>query len=126
MLKSGRIKEWMTSEELERVINNPSEYFTQALLVGSRILPARSFFALRKFIEPLFSITNPHNYTSNYTVTIHQKLNILWLILETIRGFDVGERFLWRTTLEVVNGLIPILLELRSDNVDPLIITTRR
>ena len=47
ILKIGWIKEWATSEELEHVINNPSEYLTQSLLVGLRILPARSWNALK-------------------------------------------------------------------------------
>ena len=112
----------MTSEELERVINNPSEHSIQAILVGLRILcPARSFFAVMKFTEPLSLITNPHNHNiSGYKVSIHRKLNILWLILETIRGFDVREKFLWRTTLDDVAALIKVLLKLmRKTNEYP-------
>ena len=72
------------------------------------------------FIEPLSSITHPEHMTSHYAYTTQQKLNIFWLILETFRGLDVRvDEDLWRSTVEVVIGLIQTLLELRRNNVYP-------
>jgi len=118
--KSGRIREWMTAEELERVIKNPSEHLTQSLLVGLRILSNTSWFALKWFIQPVYSKPLHQHFIPIYCgLTTHQKLNMLWLILGTLQGYDAREEGLWPVTLKFVEDLIETLLELRRKNVYP-------
>jgi len=111
ILRTGRVQEWMTSEELDRVINNPSEHKIQSFLVGMRILSGISWDAVKSFFGRFEDILRN---TTSYSII--QKISMLWVTLDTIRCFDVREKGLWFVTLQTAGSLIETLLKLERDD----------
>jgi len=110
-----RIVEWVSSDELEDVIQQRSQHEIQAFLVRSRILSTRSWDA----VESLFG-----DYRGIFIKLVDQRrfaemLNMQWSMLESIGCFEAQEKYLWLTTLIIVDNLIQTLLKLQRN--DPLL-----
>jgi len=114
-----RVVEWTTLEELEKVIQNPSQHVIQSFLVRLKILSSRNWVAVISFFS---------DYTDNkdgiFSKLMDQRrfvelLNMQWSMLESIRCFEALEIDLWPTTLEIVYSLIKTLLKLERN--DPLL-----
>jgi len=122
-LKSGQAGEWITSAELENVINHPEEYNYQSYLVRLRIYSKTSWRAVLDLYQDSFShcITDLKNQGR-----LVDLFDLLWVTLETIRHFDyepegVGSSiFDLRSMIDnVVKNLIRMLSKLKMD--DPLL-----
>jgi len=96
--KTGRIAEWTTAEELERVILN---HYT---------------------VNKLFTeyIDRYHKRPVEEEIRDVDWLHIQWSMLEIIRHFDPSENGLWRKTLIVVQDLMQTLSKIGQLN-DPLL-----
>lgn len=116
--ETGRVVEWVTLEELERVIQS-CEFKVQSFLVRSRIVSAISWDA---FTSLLFG-----DFGSCWTIVdksialVKQKrfgdlLGILWSLLETMQRFHLQEERLRSKTLEVFNCLFVTLKHLHTND----------
>jgi len=115
---TGRLLEWTTSEDLERVIQHPSEQEIQSFLVRLRILSTKSWKATKSLFE---------SYSSHILSQLEEQgsfvdlVSIAWSMLETIRDdFDAQEKGLWLTTLKIVCSLNQALVKL-GERKDPLL-----
>jgi len=103
ILKTVQVVEWATEEELEHVIQHPSEHVVQSFLVLSRIFSLKSWIAVQGLFEKSFSyifrLVKQHRFA--------ESLDILWSMLEMIRSrYNAREEGLCKTALEVVDRLI--------------------
>jgi len=119
ILKSGRVKEWVTLEEMEDVVYYSSEHQIQSFRVGMRILSGISWDAVKDFIDEFGRLLWPYSrYIINYQPSIKQKIHVLWETLDTICCFDVRENDILSIVLSTVERLIQTLQKLGRD--DPL------
>ncbi len=113
--KPGRIVEWTTSEELERVIQHRSEEEIQSFIIRLRILSTKSWAAVGSiYFDYKKRIRYDNSSQLNQFVA---GLNIYWSLLETIPTFDSREKGLWETTSSVVCDLIFTLINIERDNL---------
>jgi len=89
-LKSGLTKEWTTFEELEHVIQHPSEHEIQSILVRLRILSGRGCKAICNGIHVILSHRSCWSILEQGRYV--EVLDILWAILELLRRVDPAER----------------------------------
>lgn len=113
-LESVAAVEWVTSDQLERVIHHPHEYVYQAFLVQMRIFYKKSWGAFKS----ASSVFNSLNYAR--IVGLRRFLNILCAILEIIPRFSVIVKGLWETTIQVVESLLMTLSTLERDSPELL------
>ncbi len=59
ILKSGRVKEWETREEMEHTIEHRSEHRIQSFLIGLRILSGISWDAVKSFFDQFPHLISP-------------------------------------------------------------------
>jgi len=112
LMKTGRIVEWVTAEELESAIQNHSVHEIQSFLVLLRILSDRGWDAVKSICAD-----NIHDgilricllkFKGRYVEWLHIK----WSVLETIRRFHPREEGLWATTLILIGDLLWTLSKL--------------
>jgi len=117
VLKSGHAGEWLTSDELEEVIDHPEEYEYQSFLVRLRICSNKTWRAVLELHEDSFTncITDLKNQGR-----LVDLLDVLWATLETIKLFDFEQNYDLRSMIDnVVENLIMMLSQLKMN--DPLL-----
>jgi len=117
-LKSGQAGEWITSDQLEKVIEHPLEYKTQSYLVRLRICSERS----RGAVLDLLHDSSFSNCLEDLTEQgrLVDLLDVLWATLEIIHRFDHESDYeLCSMTDYVVEQIIWMLSQLERD--DPLL-----
>jgi len=113
-LKSGLTKEWTTSEELEQVIQHPSEHDIQSILVQLRILSSRSCRGICYAIHDICKNGNCWNILEQGRYV--ELLDILWAMLELMRRDDPAKSEFDETTVLVYNCLISTLLKMKTNS----------
>ena len=117
-LKSGRIAEWISEDQLEGVIN-PFEYKLQSFYTLLRIFSSLSSEAVSILRGAFFECVNELWTAQRYADLI----DILWATLEVIRRIDPLELYdLSLMTDNVVGNLIHLMSEL--EYVDPLLFSS--
>jgi len=97
--KSGLAPEWVTSAELEHVMEHPSEYLIQSFLIGLRICSSKSCRAVCTFVDEVTQRYCPWMFLhGNFTAT----LNLLWAALEILSFQPKEERSTWSTSARIV------------------------
>jgi len=113
-LKSGLTKEWTTSEELEHVIQHPSEHEIQSNLVRLRILSGRSCKAVCSAIHVICK------YGSCWDILEQGRyvevLDILWAMLELMRRADPAEWRFKEPIVQAYNCLISTLSKIKTNS----------
>jgi len=117
--------EWTTSDQLERLIQHPTEFEIkiQSILVQLRILSSRSWYAVfYSFLEyfclsiddssKLEDMARDMMYEGKYLELLH----IHWAILDAILLFEPSDTRLLDTSVSVVSSLIFTLLNCKSSN----------
>ena len=105
-LETGRVVEWATSEELERVIQS-FDYKVQSFLVKSRLLSAISWDAFKCLLSINFGFDNSKVYRFRVEEQLLEDLLVIhWSLLETMQRFHVQEEGLCDATLRVVKRLV--------------------
>jgi len=112
-LSGGKV-EWVTTTQLEELIQQSSQYAIQSLLVRLRIFSGKSWAA----IEPLFNryfqdIFEAIEHLENRYDLI---LDILWAMLDSIRLFDRHQKGLWKWTVTVAHRLFCTLSTLEREH----------
>jgi len=105
--------EWITSEQLEHVVQHPSEHLYQAFLVGMRILSGMGS-------EVLVSLFKGLTMHLNWNELIRQRaflklLHLSWAALECLGRFEEPERGLKIFVKETTSNLLEALSGLRDD-----------
>jgi len=116
--KSGLSVEWITSAELEHVIQHPSEYLIQSFLIGLRICSSKSKRAVCTFVDEFIQ---RHSRLVIWQRKSIEVLNLLWAALEMILNFQPQEKgSTWSTSARVVKEVVRILCNLQRE--DPLLL----
>ncbi len=113
-LNNRRIVEWTTLAELEQLKHGPPfDYKIQALLVRIRIFSTMGWKAVYRYVWPGARELTKRSHHNQWA----QIVEVLWIMLGTIRLFDPHEIGIWPATVEVHKLLITALLgELQSDD----------
>jgi len=114
-LKSGQAGEWITSHQLENVINHPEEYNYQSYLVRLRICSRKSWEAVLALLNDSFDDCVEDLGAQGRVVDF---IDVLWATWEAIYVLDSNPEDLFWKADYVVRNLIWILWELGMD--DPL------
>lgn len=122
---NGGTVEWDTLEELERVIEDPSEYKTQAFLVLLRILSGKR----RSASHSLLRNTLNGGLLFCWTELIRQGafgklLDISQATLESLIYFKDGDSWISHWAIYATKHLVEALLNLESDNPALLTVET--
>jgi len=112
--QSGRKIEWVTSTQLESLIQQPFHHQLQALLVKLRICSGMSWAAVKSSICPYFEdrILDCLEHGEEYGLI----LDILWAMQDTICQFDRHQKGLWEWTVIVAQSLTSILYTLEREH----------
>jgi len=106
--KSGLIIEWVTSAELEHVVEHPSEYLIQSFLTGLRICSSKSSSAVCIFADRFIQrYAHPLIWQRKFA----EVLDLLWATLEMmILSFQTQEEgSMWSTSARAVRKVVRTL-----------------
>jgi len=112
-LSGGKV-EWVTSTQLEELIQQPFQHHIQSLLVRLRIYSGKSWAAVKSLITPYFGEMSIEDLedTEQYDLI----LDIVWAIMDSIRLFDQRQKGLWELTVDVTYYLTCILSTLEREH----------
>jgi len=107
--KSLGTVEWTTSDQLEHLIQHPTEFEIkmQSLLVQLRILSSRSWRVLNLFLVA-FMGGSDWKYIANKAEYI-ELLDVHWAVLDSIHPFQSSEKGFRNTSTRIVTSLIKTL-----------------
>lgn len=113
--KSGLTGEWVSSVELEYVVQHRSEYRLQSFLTRLRIYSSRSFRAVLDFIDEFFDYEVPALKRKRKFADL---LNMLLATLEMIVSFQPGQedRTCWMASSRIIEQIVKILSSLEIGN----------
>jgi len=111
-LKSGQAGEWITSDELEHVIEHPSEYQIQSFLVRLRICSSKSWGAVLDFLNECFEDCLED---LNAQGRLADVIDVLWATWSAISVFDSDAKDLFWKADDIVTNFITVLSQLRRD-----------
>jgi len=110
--------EWTTLDQLEHLIQHPTEYEIkiQALLVQLRILSSRSWEAINRFLEEYIRDSDLTLLVMACQGKCHDLLNIYSAMLYTVLLFKPSDKGLWRMLVGVVSSFTGTLSKFKSCN----------
>jgi len=115
--KSGLTVEWVTSAELERVIQHPSEHLIQSFLIGLRIYSSKSCRAFCGYVSKFLKY-HCWPLMGHQDKFVDEVFILLWAALEMILNFQPQEgESTWSTSARIVRELVWKLCFLQK--VDP-------